>query len=392
VSAAAASMSSTSPPRTFPWRAAWLIAVAALMLWFPFSPMATKFWLVTSVFILIFAIGALGLNVLTGYTGQVSLGHAFFIAVGAYTGAYLGGVGSRDITGLGLSAAIWIPAAGVIAALCGLIIGPTALRLRGLYLGIVTIGLVFIGQHIWVNAPRITGGPGGRTLPSVTFGSFDLGQDQTIAGITFDSNALNYYLCLFILAAAMLFVWNLARTRMGRAMQAVRERELAANLMGINLARTKITAFVISSFLAGVAGALYGSQIHFAAPNPQTWDLILSIQFVAIIIVGGVGTVSGALLGSIFIGALPQILNNYAGSIPFGLIQTTAGGGGYISYGDAAAVVYGVLIIVFLVVEPRGLVGLAARARRLVARYRSTRGAPPSVSNQRPAAAEEVVK
>jgi branched-chain amino acid transport system permease protein len=395
---ATAARTTNRPLRLLLWllssRAVWIAAFAVFALAFPFTSLANPPWLNISVFILIFAIGALGLNVLTGYTGQVSLGHAFFIAAGAYTAAVLGGVGVRGTTGLGLTAAIWIPAAGVVAAVCGLIIGPTALRLRGLYLGIVTIGLVFIGQHIWVNVTRISGGPGGRTLPSATFGSFDLGQDQTIAGTAFTADALNYYLALFILAAAMLFVWNLARTRMGRAMQAVRERELAANLMGINLARTKITAFVISSFLAGVCGALYGTQVHFAAPNPQTWDLILSIQFVAIIIVGGIGTVSGALLGAIFIGALPQVLSDYAGSIPGGLIQTTAGGGGYISSGDAAAVCYGLLIIIFLIVEPRGVVGLASRARRAVVRYRgrAASGVPPDVPTQRSSPVEEVVK
>ena len=369
------------------WRAALGLALAAFLLTFPFSGLASPPWLFISAIILVFAVGALGLNVLTGYTGQVSLGHAFFIAVGVYTGAVMGGANTAGgARGYGLSAWLWIPAAGVVAALCGLVIGPTALRLRGLYLAIVTIGVVFIGQHIWLNFPAVTGGAPGRALPSVRFGSFDFAKQQDIAGFTPSGGpsntpyALMYYLALGILALAMLFVWNVSRTRLGRALQAVRERELVASLVGVDVARTKIAAFAISSFLAGVAGALYAPLIQYAQPNPQTWDLILSIQFVAIIIVGGIGTVWGAVLGSIFVGALPVALSDYADQVPGGFISTGTGSG-VINAGDAAAVAYGLLIILFLVAEPRGVVGIAARIRRLVSRRLSPR--PVAVTTSR---------
>jgi branched-chain amino acid transport system permease protein len=320
-------------------------AVALIAIVLPFGMDA--FQLTTAAFVVIAAIGALGLGVLTGYAGQISLGHSFFLAVGAYTAAVLGG---NDH----LTAAIWLPAAGLVAALCGALVGPTALRLRGLYLAIVTIALVFIGQHIWFNVAAISGGPGGRSLPAVAFGSFDFsaGQQLTVGGLVIDHNGLYYYLALIILAVAMLFVWNLSRSRPGRAMQAVREREIAASVMGVNLARTKVSAFAISSFLAGVSGALYASYLSFVTPGQ--WSLLLSVQYVAAIIVGGIGTVWGPVLGSIVIFALPPVLQS--------LIPQTASGG--VPIGDLTSIVYGLLIIVFFVFEPGGVVGLARRLQR----------------------------
>ncbi|MBJ7608276.1 MAG: branched-chain amino acid ABC transporter permease [Candidatus Dormibacteraeota bacterium] len=318
------------------------------------------FWLSTADFILIAAIGALGLNVLTGYTGQVSLGHAFFLGIGAYTAAFL--------ADHGVNAALWIPGAGVAAGLVGLLVGPTALRLRGLYLAIVTIGLVFLGTHLFVNIPAITGGPAGRATPQPMWGPADFGGNGlTIAGVSFDRNGCYYFLALTLLALSMWFVHNLMRTRSGRAMQAVRDREIAAALMGVNLARTKLAAFVVSSFLAGLCGALYGAFLFHV--DPSQWGLLLSIQFVAIIIVGGIGTVWGALLGSVFITGLPTLLIHYSDSVPF--LQHSAGQGG-IAVSDATNLLYGLLIVVFLVVEPRGLIGLVARAAGSITHRRRT--------------------
>jgi branched-chain amino acid transport system permease protein len=323
-----------------------MLALAAFAVVLPFALNAGQ--LTTATFVLIAAIGALGLNVLTGYTGQVSLGHAFFLAVGAYTAAVLGGTHH-------LSAAIWLPAAGVIAALCGAVVGPTALRLHGLYLAIVTLGLVYIGQHVWFNVASISGGPGGRAVPAATFGPFDFssGQQLTVGGVVIDRNGLYYFLALIILAAATAYVWNLSRGRPGRAMQAVREREVAAAVMGVNLARTKISAFVISSFLAGVSGALYASYLSFVTPGQ--WDVLLSVQYVAAIIVGGIGTIWGPLLGSVVIFALPSVLQS--------LVPQSSSGG--LPLDDISSVVFGLLIVAFFVLEPRGIVGLAARLASL---------------------------
>jgi branched-chain amino acid transport system permease protein len=303
-----------------------LPAVMLAMLVLPFQ-LATSA-LTTATFVVIAAIGATGLNVLTGYAGQISLGHAFFLAVGAYTGATLG----ED---LGWSAALWIPAAGVAAGACGALVGPVALRLSGLYLAIVTLGLVFIGQHVFFEAESLTGGPQGRTFPPVVTGPLDVG------GLLLDTNGLYYYLALTLLACATAFAWNVRRTRSGRAMVAVREREIAASVMGVDVRRVKVAAFTVASFMAGVSGALFASYLSFA--QPDQWSLLLSIQFVAAVIVGGMGTVAGPLLGSAVVFALPTLLKD----LPF-LPQDA----------DFASIAYGLLIVAFLVLQPRGLVGL----------------------------------
>jgi branched-chain amino acid transport system permease protein len=318
-----------------------LLGVALVMLVLPFQLGTSA--LTTATFVVIAAIGATGLNVLTGYAGQISLGHAFFLAVGAYTGAKLG----ED---LGWSAALWIPAAGVTAGVCGALVGPVALRLSGLYLAIVTLGLVFIGQHVFFNAESLTGGPQGRTFPPVVIGPFDFspGQVLRVGGLQIDHNGLYYYLALALLAGATAFTWNVRRTRSGRAMVAVREREIAASVMGVDVRRVKIAAFTAAAFMAGVSGALYASYLSFAQPGE--WSLLLSIQFVAAVIVGGMGTVAGPLLGSAVVFALPTLLKN----LPF-LPEEAAGG---VSVSDLSSIAYGLLIVVFLVLEPRGLVGL----------------------------------
>ena len=254
------------------WGAAWLAAAAL--------PLAlSDGQLSTATFVAIGAIGTLGLGVLTGFAGQISLGQAFFLGVGAYTAAWLG-------ADHGWNAILWIPAAGVVAGAFGALVGPTALRLRGLYLAIVTLGLVYIGQSAFTNASSLTGGPEGRAMPTVHFASwldFSSGNTVRVGNLTIDHNGLYYYLSLVLLGVSAAFVWNLSRTRTGRAMRAIRQRELAAAVLGIDVARTKLTAFVISSFLAGVCGALFGSFISFA--QPSDWSLSLSIQYIAALIV-----------------------------------------------------------------------------------------------------------
>lgn len=342
---------------------------AVVLVLYPFLPFVDAFWLNTAAFIVIYSIGTLGLNVLTGLTGQVSLGHAFFLGVGAYTAAILGG--DHHVMALW-----WILASGIVAAIFGALIGPTALRLRGLYLAIVTIGVVFIGIHVFNNVKVISGGPPGRAFPAPQFGlaltcptggcalNFTNGVD--VAGVHFDTNGLYYYLGLIILVLGMLFVRNLMRTRPGRALQAVRERELAASLMGVDLARWKVSAFVISSFLAGISGALLAALVSYVQPG--FWDLVLSIQFVAAVIVGGVGTLWGPLLGSIVIFGLEPVMQKFAASLP--LLDHGTGSG--IPVSSATHIFYGIAIVVFLVVEPLGMIGLARRVGRLVQRRRAT--------------------
>lgn len=324
-------------------------------------------WLSILDYTLIAAIATLGLNVLTGYAGQISLGISFFMAVGAYTAAWLGGDPPQfkgDPAGLGLSFLIWLPAAGIVAALAGALIGPTALRLKGFYLAIVTLALVFIGYYLFLNMRGITGGAQGRSFPAPSFGGFSFASPTPIFGIQVTSNQLYFVLLLIVLAVAAIFVGNVMRSRAGRAMRAVRDHEVGAAIMGVNLFEAKMGAFVLSSFLAGVAGALLASYPGFA--DPSTWNLILSIQFVAAILIGGVASVWGSILGAAFVFALPQVLENLIGTS-----QSASSSGPAI--GDLNAIIYGALIIVFLLFEPAGMIGLIRRGQMLLRRFDNRR-------------------
>lgn len=343
-------------PATVRWAA---IAVVGLGL--PFW--VNEFWLSTLVFVLIAAIGALGLDVLTGRTGQISLGHAFFLAAGAYVGGYLGG--NQHLT-----AAIWIPAAGLVAGALGAITGPAALRLRGLYLAIVTIGLVYIGQYVLETWGAFSGGAGGRSIPDPTFGSLSFTNGFTLGGVTINRNGCYYYLALLLLALGMAFVHNVGRANLGRGMVAVRDRELAAAVLGVDVARTKVRAFVLSAALAGVAGALYGAFLGFVVP--QEWGLVLSIQYVVMIVVGGMASMWGPLLGALFVIGLPALLQQVSSSLPF-LCNGNNASTCTMAPSDASDIAFGVVLIVFLVLEPRGVVGLLRRLALLARRgLRST--------------------
>lgn len=333
------------------------VGVAVIAVGTPFW--VDGYWRATFAFVLIAAIGALGLDVLTGWTGQISLGHAFFLAAGAYVGGYLG-------THFHLTAALWIPAAGAAAGVLGAITGPAALRLRGLYLAIVTIGLVYIGYYILETWTTFSGGPGGESLPPVTFGSWNFANGVTVAGHTFTRNQCYYFLALLLLVLAMLYVRNVGRSNLGRSMVAVRDRELAAAVIGVNVARTKVRAFVISSVLAGIAGALYGSFLSFAVPGD--WGLLLSIQYVVMIVVGGMASLWGPLLGALFVVGLPALLQNVSTTLTF------LSNNGAISPGNASEIVFGVFLVLFLLLEPAGVVGIVRKAS--VAAARRTRGTP----------------
>lgn len=346
----------------------WIVAGLITAITILFFILATDDWFTIVNYTLIAAIAALGLNVLSGYTGQVSLGHAFFMAVGAYTAAVLGNVAPSSPSsplGYNLSFLIWLPAAGLVAALAGALVGPTALRLKGFYLGIVTLSLIFIGQYIFINARSITGGPQGRSFPVPAFGDAAFSQQNTFLGIALTPGQQYFLLILLVLVLAAVFVNNVTCSRSGRAFQAVRDNETGATIMGVNLFEAKMGAFILSSFLAGIAGALLASYTSYYVPG--SWDLVLSIQFVAAIIVGGVGSVWGSILGAAFVFGLPQVIDQ------FSLLPTSTTSGGLHS-GELDALVYGLLIIIFLLFEPGGLIGIGRRSQTWIRRFRTSEG------------------
>ena len=329
----------------------WLVVLIALWLLTPMF-MTDPFWLSVLNYAGIAAIGAIGLNLLTGYTGQVSLGHAFFIGSGAYVAAAVGG-------DLGLPLILWLPAAALFGAAAGALIGPFALRLRGNYLAIVTLGLVFLGEHLFRNMEGLTGGNSGTSVTAeATLGPLDFSA-ITIAG---DENLRNQgwiWLGWGRVALCALLAKNSVRTRPGRAIQAIRDRDVAAEIIGVELGRYKVAAFAVSSGFAALAGALYGAYQQYVSPDE--WTLFLSIQYIAIIIVGGVGTVFGAVLGALFLGGLPAVIDNYSDSIPG--VATSTADDGFISVFSLNQAIFGLLIVLFLMFEPRGLAAMWLRCK-----------------------------
>lgn len=354
--------------------------------------LASEDWLRLLTQLGIFMIGALGLNILTGFAGQVSLGHAFFMAVGAYTAAVLGAE-SGALWGLGLPMWVWLPLAGIVPALVGVLISPAAVRVRGLYLAIVTLGLVFIGEYLWLNLDFITGGSqSGRSFPDMQFRLwkeevplFDMETPASWLG-TFNvtANAKFYLFIVVVVALLTVVAKNLQRTRPGRAFMSIRDRDVAAEVMGVNEFKTKTVAFAISSFYAGIAGALLATFIGRTVP--EQWNLLLSVEFIAIILIGGIGTVSGTLMGATFVIILPRLVEDFTklmqelmaqggvwstildpivstGSGDGGLINTSAGVAPGLSTDQLNFVIYGALIIVFLIFEPLGLYGVWLRIR-----------------------------
>lgn len=304
----------------------------------------------------VYAIGAIGLNLLIGYTGQVSLGHAFFMGVGGYMAAWLG-----DDHGIPLP--VYLLAAAAAGAVLGAVIGPFALRLRGDYLVVVTVGLVFLGDHIFNIWRSVTGGPGGRSVAAGTnIGPVEI-ENLSAFGREFSKEQGIFWFCWFLVGVCALLAKNLVRSRPGRAMQAVRDRDLSAEVIGVSLARYKIGAFAVSSAMAAVAGVLYGVFIQ-GFLSPVDFGLTLSINFVAMIIIGGIGTIFGSIVGAVIITSVPRLIesNSDLGALDWLLKEQTDTGFG-LQVPAFNLILFGALIVAFLIFEPRGLAAVWFRLK-----------------------------
>ncbi|MGD9139102.1 MAG: branched-chain amino acid ABC transporter permease [Desulfobacterales bacterium] len=282
-------------------------------------------------------IGAVGLNILTGFTGQISLGHAAFMGVGGYTAAVL-------MTRLNFSFWLALPCAGLVAALAGLVIGIPSLRVKGLYLCMATLAAQFILEFIFIHWEFMTKGIRGINVPSPALGNFLL-----------DTEKRFYFLTLMMVILAVGFARNLVRSRVGRAFVAIRDRDLAAEIMGISLFRYKLTAFAISSFYAGVAGALWVSFMRIVTPDHFPFHL--SIQYLAMVIVGGLGSILGSIFGAIFMILTPELLNALSSALSKMIPDV---GQLFIPMKE---VVFGALIVLFLIFEPLGLAEIWRRIK-----------------------------
>ena len=305
----------------------WLGVFFLFLLLLPF--LANAYLLYMANMIGFAVIAATGLNILTGFTGQISLGHAAFVGVGAYTSAIL-------ITRLDFSFWLSIPFAGLVAAIAGMFIGIPSLRIKGLYLCIATLAAQFIFEFIFVHWESMTRGITGINLPPPRLG-----------GIVFNTEKEFYWITLFFVVIGVAYARNLARTRMGRAFVAIRDRDLSAEIIGINLLRYKLSAFAISSFYAGVAGALWVSFLKVVTPDH--FPFILSIQYLAMIIVGGLGNVLGSIFGAVFMTLIPEVLNYLSDVVK----AYSPGKEGF--FVPLKEVIFGLAIVLFLILEPRGL-------------------------------------
>jgi branched-chain amino acid transport system permease protein len=362
-------------------------------------------WLVPMGNLLIFAIAAIGINIIIGVAGQVSLGHAFFMGVGAYTAVVLGGEGRGGVAacvpfvgegrcGLELPIWIWLPASAAAAALVGILVSPAAVKVRGLYLAFVTIALVFIGQHLGRMFPQYAGDPEtGRRWPALDIRLWR--EEQPLVTMSepsvwfgfleLDHRQKQYFFLLALVIVTAIMAKNLMRSRTGRAFAAIRDRDVAAEIMGVPEFRYKMIAFALSSAYAGLAGALFAS--FNGRLGPPTWSLLLSVLFVAILLIGGAGTLVGTFLGAAFVVLLPHLVEVFTeglahragqegvmGFIANLVISTGPGDFGPIAVGPTGPgwpmsvfqwnlVIFGVLIVVFLIFEPRGLFGIWTKIR-----------------------------
>jgi branched-chain amino acid transport system permease protein len=351
-----------------------LILGAVLLPLFLVSLVDGRSWLILLATAFVAAIGAIGLNIITGFAGQVSLGQAFFIGVGAYTATALGSPevlgpdGAVELIGFDLGMVLWLPAAGLVAALAGVIVAPIAFRLEGLYLALVTLGLVFVGAHIFRNWTALTGGVGkGREAAQLSILGYRFDLDSQVLGFNITREQQIYWVMLVILVVMAVLAKNLVRSKDGRAFAAIRDRGVAAELMGVNPTKYKTLAFAISSFYAGITGALLFTVTGFI--DPTSFNLLLSIGYIAMVVVGGLASIAGSIMGALFIVLLPKLIDLlFLGDIIDTIIGWIPGLGSEsgeppLTSGQIERILFGVMIVVFLIVEPLGLYGIWMRVR-----------------------------
>jgi branched-chain amino acid transport system permease protein len=318
--------------------------------------------------VLVLAIAIMGLNILVGYSGQISLGHGAFMAIGAYTFAIL-------IHRYRMNYLVAIPVAGLLTGAIGFLFGVPALRLSALYLALATFALAVVTPSLIKRPAELTGGVQGIILPPVDPPPVASGAFTALTGTPMTSDQWIYYVTLAFALVLFWLAWNLVRHRAGRAMRAVRDGEVAAAASGVNIAGYKTLAFGISALYAGIAGALFGLAVGFVSPD--TFPVSLSIQLLVGAVVGGLASIPGPLIGGIFAYFLPIESNQWVPAqtwIPSQIASTVEKAG--------PAVTYGVVLIVIMIFAPNGVAGLItagyARLRRRL------RGAPDRESGQIP--------
>jgi branched-chain amino acid transport system permease protein len=284
------------------------------------------------VFVWIYSVVALGLMLLVGFTGQVSLGHAAFLAMGAYTEAYLQLRGWPFVLSLA--------SAALVAGLTGIVVGLPALRVKGIYLSIATLAFGFIVEEAVTRADSVTGGNTGITLGALE-----------IFGWRVDSETRFYYVSLVIVILCIIGVMNLMRSPTGRAFVAIRDSEISAQSMGIHLARYKTIAFALSAALTGIAGALYAHKLRFI--SPEQFTILQSIELLIMIVIGGLGSIYGAIFGAAFWILAQQLIVTAKDWLPPEIGQQTG----------LQPTIFGIFLVAFVLYEPQGIYGMWLKLR-----------------------------
>ena len=326
-----------APPRY------WLLAIAILF-FFGLPTVVSSFVALEWTLALVFAIAIMGLNILVGFSGQLSLGHGAFVALGAYTSAILAHRYKMDYL-------LTIPIAGLLTGVVGFVFGIPALRLSALYLALATFALAVVTPSLIKRPKDLTGGVQGILVTQPDPPQFARDTFASITGTAMTGEQWIYYVTLAFTLILFWLAWNLVRHRPGRAMRAIRDGEVAAAASGVNIAGYKTLAFGISAFYAGAAGSLYGLAIGFVSPD--TFPVSLSIQLLVGAVIGGLASIPGPLLGAIFAYFLPIESNQWVPSqtwIPDQITSTVKNAG--------PAVSYGVVLILVMIFAPNGLVGL----------------------------------
>src|SRR5215813_10565397 len=330
------------------WYAALLVALLLL-------PFLAPSFLTDISLVFIYGLCGLSLMVLAGYTGLVSLGHAAFLGIGAYAHVYF----SQD---LGLPWVVSVAMAAVAAAAAGVLVGLPALRMAGVYLTIATLAFALIIQEVFNRWESVTGGLKGKPVAKAV-----------IFGLPFGGRVAFYFLCLAVLGGALWLTANLLRSPVGRAWVAIRDSEIAAQAMGVNLAAFKTMAFSYSAAVMGLAGALFAHQIGFLAPD--IFSVLLSIQFLLMVVVGGLGSLHGALFGAVFVAFLPVVTSQARDSVPAWVGSVTALLGHDLSSAAFRAAdrfvkqpglepgIFGLILVLFILFEPLGIYGRWVKLR-----------------------------
>lgn len=348
-------------------RALWLALLSVLLV----LPLYVEPpWLKAGQYMMIGAVGAIGLTLLSGQAGQLSLAHGFFLFAGATSYTVLSGpTGDRDLVGFGLAPGLALVGAVQVTALLGLAFAPVAGRLRGIYLGVASLSLVFLGLYFGQEFDTLTGGTStGR--PPATFELFGFPfsneGDLEIAGVPFRATERVWYLFLALLVIAFVLARGAVRGRVGRAWRAVRDNEAAATAMGVDVRHAKAGAFAVSSAYAGLAGVMTVLWFDILKPDESefgTYGINTSIAFLAMIIIGGLGSVPGALVGALLVNGLPQMLSLYSNDLGW------FSGAGSVTPVLVSSFVYGAAIILVVLFEPGGL---AVIGRRVAGRLGSS--------------------